>query len=251
MIIFELGNNLCCVLLHLHDSGTDAQISLHYYNNVTWASWRPKSQETWLFDSLIRLTTKQQSGLYMQMSWYMDFFNHIILWMRLCRSDDFFQIDGWDAAISSIRLYRFLCANFSQYCTGEKGVAGCPLLIIDGRDSLWNGERLKLALASHSIMHAPCLDTLNSGGFNSREISWYRVGHFNTLRPRQSGHHFVDRMFILIFFNENCCILIQISLKCVPESPIYNEPTLVQIMAWHLPGDTPSSEPVMALFHNA
>ena len=53
-----------------------------------------------------------------------------------------------------------------------------------------------------------------------------------------NGSHFADNIFKLIF-------LIEISLKFVPKGPINNIPTLVQIMARHLPGDKPLSEPVM------
>ena len=35
----------------------------------------------------------------------------------------------------------------------------------------------------------------------------------STLRLRQNGHHFTDNIFKVIFFNENCCIFIEISLK--------------------------------------
>ena len=67
----------------------------------------------------------------------------------------------------------------------------------------------------------------------------------NSLRPRQDGRHFPDDIFKSIFFNENCCIWIQISLKYVPKGPINNSPALVQIMAWRRPGDKPLSEPMM------
>ena len=43
----------------------------------------------------------------------------------------------------------------------------------------------------------------------------------------------------------NVWILIKISLKFVPKGPINNIPAMVQIMAWHHPGDKPLSEPVM------
>ena len=46
-------------------------------------------------------------------------------------------------------------------------------------------------------------------------------------------------------------IFIQISLKYVPEGPIHNDPTLVQIMAWSHTGDKLLSEPKMALFTDA
>ena len=32
---------------------------------------------------------------------------------------------------------------------------------------------------------------------------------------------------------KNCCVLIQVSLKFIPNGPINNKPTLVQIMVWH------------------
>ena len=58
---------------------------------------------------------------------------------------------------------------------------------------------------------------------------------------------FADDIFISIFLNENTIwILINISLNFVPIGQINNIPALVQIMAWHLPGDKPLSEPVMA-----
>ena len=50
----------------------------------------------------------------------------------------------------------------------------------------------------------------------------------------------------LSFVNENCCILIKISLKYVRKGPIYNNPVLVQIMAWRQTGDMSLVEPVMA-----
>ena len=40
-------------------------------------------------------------------------------------------------------------------------------------------------------------------------------------------------------------IAITISLKFVPKGPINNTKALVQIMAWHRPGDKPLSEPMM------
>ena len=69
--------------------------------------------------------------------------------------------------------------------------------------------------------------------------------YLNTLRPRQNGFHFTDDSFKCIFLNENIQISIKISLKYVPKSPINNIPTLVQIMAWHWPGDKPLSEPMV------
>ena len=67
----------------------------------------------------------------------------------------------------------------------------------------------------------------------------------NTLKPRKNGHHFADDVFKCIFLNENVWILLQISLKFVPNGPINNISSLAQIMAWRRPGDKPLSEPMM------
>ena len=77
------------------------------------------------------------------------------------------------------------------------------------------------------------------------------VSH-NTWRQRQNIRHFADDIFKLIFLNENCCILIQISLKFVLRVQINSIPALVQTMAWHQTGDKPLSEPMMAYrsFHS-
>ena len=54
-----------------------------------------------------------------------------------------------------------------------------------------------------------------------------------------------DDVFRCIFVKEKICILSIISLKFVPKGPIDNNPALVQIMAWHRPGDKPLSEPMI------
>ena len=77
--------------------------------------------------------------------------------------------------------------------------------------------------------------------FSYKKKQWKNVVHHrwpsysmplggNTLLPRQTGSHFTD-IFEFIFFFENCCIFIQISLKFVSKSQIRNQPALVQIMA--------------------
>ena len=40
-------------------------------------------------------------------------------------------------------------------------------------------------------------------------------------------------------------------MKFVPEGEINNIPALVQIMAWHWPGDKPLSDPVQTYFVDA
>ena len=67
----------------------------------------------------------------------------------------------------------------------------------------------------------------------------------DTLSPRQNGRHFPDDIFKGIFFNENECISLRISLKIVPYVRINNIPALVQIMAWRRPGGKPLSGPMM------
>ena len=57
-----------------------------------------------------------------------------------------------------------------------------------------------------------------------------------------------DDIFNWIFLNENARILVQISLKFVPRGPIYNKPTMVQVMAWCQTGDKPLPEPMMTQF---
>ena len=61
----------------------------------------------------------------------------------------------------------------------------------------------------------------------------------------QNGHQFPDDNFKCIFLNENIWISTKILLKFVPKGPITNIPSLVQMMAWHWPGDKPLSEPIM------
>ena len=71
------------------------------------------------------------------------------------------------------------------------------------------------------------------------------INWFNTLRPGHDGCQFPDDIFKYNFLNENVWISIEISLKFVLKGPINNIPALVQVMAWHRPGDKPLSEPMM------
>ena len=84
------------------------------------------------------------------------------------------------------------------------------------------------------------------GGWRSPLVSpiWTKT-FSNTLGPSQHRRRFADDIFKCIFFNENCCILIEISLKYVRKVPIDNNPALVQTMAWRRLGDNPFSEPMM------
>ena len=84
------------------------------------------------------------------------------------------------------------------------------------------------------------MDTANS-------MQWV-ITRVNTLRPGQDGRHFANDSFTCIFVNENCCILIEFSLKYVCKGPIDNNQALVKILAWRRSGDKPLSEPMMGKF---
>ena len=64
--------------------------------------------------------------------------------------------------------------------------------------------------------------------------------------PIENGRQIADDIFEIFSFNENCCILIQISLRYVSKSPTDNKTVLVQIMALYRTGNKPLSEPVVA-----
>ena len=54
-----------------------------------------------------------------------------------------------------------------------------------------------------------------------------------------------DNIFKRVFLNENVRILIQISLKFVPEGSIDNKPASVQVMAWRHTDNKPLPEPML------
>ena len=56
---------------------------------------------------------------------------------------------------------------------------------------------------------------------------------------------FRRRHFQMHFLNENVWIPIPISSKFIPMGAVNKVPALVQIMAWHRPGDKPLSKPMM------
>ena len=55
----------------------------------------------------------------------------------------------------------------------------------------------------------------------SKTFAWLhtylKIDNLNSSSPEQNSRHFTDGIFKCIFMNENVCILIQISLKFVPE----------------------------------
>ena len=52
-----------------------------------------------------------------------------------------------------------------------------------------------------------------------------------------NDQHFAYEIFVFIFVNGNCCILIQMSMKSASKSPFDNKSTLFQIMVWFRTGD--------------
>ena len=76
-------------------------------------------------------------------------------------------------------------------------------------------------------------------------IEWTAL---HILRPEQDDCLFTDNIFKLIFFNDSCYILMQISLKFALYDLFDDKPALVQIMAWHCTVDTPLSWPMIAYF---
>ena len=71
------------------------------------------------------------------------------------------------------------------------------------------------------------------------------VDWFNTLRPGQLAATFADDIAKCIFLNEKEWISLNNSLKSVSDVRINNIPSLVEIIARHLPGDKPLFEPMM------
>ena len=61
----------------------------------------------------------------------------------------------------------------------------------------------------------------------------------------QTAQHLPDDILLFISLNENIWFSINISLKLVAMCAIDNIPVLVQMMAWHRPGDKPLSKPMM------
>ena len=102
--------------------------------------------------------------------------------------------------------------------------------------SLWRGKR------SRHSRHIRNPQFYVSG---KRHINKQNI---NTSRPRSNGCHFADESFKCIFLNENVWISVRISLKLVPNGPIYRIPALVDIMTWRGQGNKPLSESIMVRF---
>ena len=95
---------------------------------------------------------------------------------------------------------------------------------------------------------------------NCNEISdiWYYLVAYDAKLWGQLTHWGQDRMAAIfqtfsnaLLWMKKIWILIKISLKFVLKGPINNIQALVQIMAWHQPGNKPLSEAVMTQFTDA
>ena len=53
------------------------------------------------------------------------------------------------------------------------------------------------------------------------------ISILNTVKPEQNGRHFPDDLFKCIFLTETVHIFIQISLKFIPQDPVYDILSLV------------------------
>ena len=68
---------------------------------------------------------------------------------------------------------------------------------------------------------------------------------------RRNGRYFAGNIFKIIFLIETCCVVIQISLRCVLVGVINNKSSLLHIMVCHRTGDKPLSEPWMTQIADA
>ena len=89
---------------------------------------------------------------------------------------------------------------------------------------------------------SPCCSTEDRVPMNYINRHRWLKGPVITLRPRQSGRHFAGDILNAFFLNETLRTLIWITLKFVPNDPINDNPSLIEIMAWRRTGDKPFSE---------
>ena len=108
--------------------------------------------------------------------------------------------------------------------------------------TLFQSLTLKSALRLH--MDCTCTVLTKFGPHMSLE-------GVNKLRLRQNDQHLPDNIFKCIFLNNNVWISNTIWLNFVPKGPIGKNTALVQIMAWHRPGNKPLSEPMMPYIGDA
>ena len=76
---------------------------------------------------------------------------------------------------------------------------------------------------------------------------WFKEStrYFNSLRPRQNGHHFQTTFSNVISWMKMYEFPLRFHWSLFPRVDFNNIPALGQIMAWRRPGDKPLSEPMM------
>ena len=113
-----------------------------------------------------------------------------------------------------------------------------------------------MEICTRRMIYYRCMNMLWSGAIRVRywTICLFLFGPMKCCYsgPKQLTHWgrgkwppFCRRHFQIHFLERKVWISIKVSLKFVPKGPINNIPSLVQIMAWRLPGDKPLSEPMM------
>ena len=125
---------------------------------------------------------------------------------------------------TSVNIYTHLYVVFSK----NNFYSWCSIVVITLADRYLTAWSDALLLRPWS--HVPVTDTERASASILKVQLLYSI---DSLRPSQNGRHFTDDILEYISLYENWCILIQISLKFVPNGPIdnNNSPALVQIMA--------------------
>ena len=77
------------------------------------------------------------------------------------------------------------------------------------------------------------------------------VSHLTHLSLGKMAAILAEDYFKCILLNKNDRIVIRVSLKFVPRSPVDNKPALVQVLAWRRIGDKPLFEPMLTGFADA
>ena len=75
------------------------------------------------------------------------------------------------------------------------------------------------------------------------QIQLIKYKYKYTMRPRQNCRNLILQMtYQNLLYCRKIVLFIQILLKIVSKGPIYNKPTLVQMMAWRWVGNKPLSD---------
>ena len=112
---------------------------------------------------------------------------------------------------------------------------------------LWSDALWDICLMHFGICEVGLIDMDNIDKY------WHLCPYFfSTHLPlNKMAAILAEYIFKCIFLNEKFCILIRISLKFVPRSPVYNKPALVQEIAWRWIGDKQLPEPMLIQFIDA